>query len=67
MKRFQIPDAVALLVGLLMVIWGATLPLHQRDMASQTAGEFILYSALTIGGVLIALMVVFRLARPSRK
>ena len=45
MKRLQIPDAVALVVGLVMVILGGTPSLHPHDMASQTTGEFILCSA----------------------
>jgi hypothetical protein len=67
MKRLQIPSAVALVVGLVMAIWGGTLPLHQKDMAQQTTGEFILYQALTIGGVLIALIAAFGLGRSSHK
>ncbi len=63
MKRLQIPDAVALVVGLVMVILGGTPSLHPHDMASQTTGEFILCSALTVGGVLIALMAFFGLVR----
>jgi len=67
MKRLQIPNGVALVVGIVMVIWGGTLPLHQRDMASQTTGEFITYTALMIGGVLIALMAFFGLYRRSSR
>jgi TRAP-type C4-dicarboxylate transport system permease small subunit len=67
MKRLQISNAVALVVGLVMAIWGGTLPLHQRDMASQTTGEFIAYIALTVGGVLIALTAFFGLVQSSRK
>jgi len=67
MKRLQIPHAAVFLVGLVMVVWGGTLPLHQRDMASQRTGEFIIYNALTIGGVLIALLAVFGMVWSSRK
>jgi hypothetical protein len=67
MKRLRIPNAVALVVGIVMAIWGGTLPLHQRDVASQTTGEFIAYVALTFGGVLIALTAFFGLVRSSRK
>jgi hypothetical protein len=67
MKRLQIPNIVALVVGLVMVIWGGTLPLHQRDMASQTTGEFIIFNALTTGGVLIALLAFLGLARSAWK
>jgi hypothetical protein len=67
MKRLQIPNMVALVGGIVMVIWGGTLPLHQRDMASQTIGEFILFNALTTGGVLIALLAFLRLARSAWK
>jgi hypothetical protein len=67
MKRLHIPNLLALVVGLVMVIWGGTLPLHQRDMASQTTGEFIIFNALTVGGVLIALLAFLRLARSAWK
>ena len=67
MKRLQIPNVLAIVVGLVMVIWGGTLPLHQGDMASQTTGEFIMHIALTIGGVLIALLAFLGLARSAWK
>jgi hypothetical protein len=67
MKRLQIPAAVALVIGIVMAIWGGRLPLHQHDMGQQTSGEFILYMALTCGGVLIALIAAFGLGRVSRK
>jgi hypothetical protein len=67
MKRLQIPNAVALVVGIVMAIWGGTLPLHQHDMAQQTAGEFVAYIVLAVGGVLIALTAAFGLGRSSGK
>lgn len=67
MKNLQIPSAVALVGGLVMAIWGGTLPLHQRDIAQQTNEEFIVYVALTVGGVLIALIAAFGLGRSSHK
>ena len=67
MKRLQIPSSVALVLGLVMAIWGGRLPLHQNDMANQTTGEWIIYMALTAGGVLIALFAAFGLGRSSRK
>jgi hypothetical protein len=65
MKRLQVSNGVALVAGLVMVIWARILPLHQGDVASQTTGEFILDSALSVGGVLIALLAVFGLVRSS--
>jgi TRAP-type C4-dicarboxylate transport system permease small subunit len=67
MNRRQITNAVALVAGLVMVIGARTLPLHQGDMPSQTTGEFILYGALSVGGVLIALFGFFGLVRSSRR
>ena len=67
MNRLKIPSAVAVVVGLVMAVWGGRLPLHQNDMAQQTTGEFIVYVALTVGGVLIALIAAFGLGRWSHK
>jgi hypothetical protein len=67
MRRLQFPSALVIVVGLVMAMWGGTLPLHQHDMAQQTAGEFITYIALTVGGVLIALTAAFDLGRSSGK
>jgi hypothetical protein len=67
MKTLQIPSAVALVLGVMMAIWGGKLPLHQNDMANRTNGEFIIYFVLTVGGVLIALIAAFGLGRTSRK
>jgi hypothetical protein len=67
MRRLHIPSALVLVVGIVMAIWGGTLPLHQHDLAQQTAGEFVAYIALTVGGVLIALTAAFDLGRSSRQ
>jgi hypothetical protein len=67
MKRFHIPSAVALLLGIVMAIGGGKLPLHQNDIANRTDGEFITYMVLTAGGVLIALIAAFGLGRSSRE
>ena len=49
-----------------MLIWGSTLPLHQKHVAEQTTGEFILSTALTTGGVLIAVMGCCGMSRRTR-
>jgi len=67
MRKLQIPSAVALVIGIVMAIWGGRLPLHQHDMGQQTSGEFILDMALTGGGVLIALIAAFGLGRSVRR
>lgn len=67
MKNLQIPSSAALVIGIVMAICGTRLPLHQHDMLNQTTGEFIAYSALTAGGVLIALIAAFGLGRSSSK
>jgi hypothetical protein len=67
MKKLQIPSAAALVIGLVMVIWTGRLPLHQNDLATQTNVEFIIYNALSVGGVLIALIAAFGLGRSSHK
>jgi drug/metabolite transporter (DMT)-like permease len=67
LKKLQIPSAVALVIGIVMAIWSGRLPLHQNDMANQTNGEFIIYNALSAGGVLIALIAAFGLGRSSHK
>jgi hypothetical protein len=66
MKNIRIPSAVALVLGIVMVIWGGRLHLHQNDLANRTDGEFIIYMGLTAGGVLIALIAAFGLGRSSR-
>jgi hypothetical protein len=66
MSRLQIPSILALLIGVVMLIWGGTLPLHQKNLAEQTTGEFILSTALTTGGVLIAIMACFGMSRRTR-
>jgi hypothetical protein len=67
MKNFKIPNVLALIVGIVMAIWSGTLPLHQNDLARQTTEEFVLYTALSAGGVLIALIAAFGLGRSSRR
>ena len=67
MKSLQIPSSIALVVGIVMAIWGGKLPLHQHDIANQTTGEFIVYLGLTAGGVMIALIAAFGLGRSSSK
>jgi hypothetical protein len=67
MNNLRIPSAVALVIGIVMAIWGSRLPLHQNDSAKRTDGEFIIYTALSAGGVLIALIAAFGLGRSSRK
>jgi hypothetical protein len=67
MKNLKIPSAVALVLGIVMAIWGGRLPLHQNDVAQRTDGEFIIYMVLTVGGVVIALIAAFGLGRSSRK
>jgi hypothetical protein len=67
MKKLQIPSAAALVIRLVMVIWTGRLPLHQNDLATQTNVEFIIYNALSVGGVLIALIAAFGLGRSSHK
>ena len=59
MNRFRIPATIALLVGIVMAIWGGRLSLNQQNLAEQTTGEWILSIALTVGGVLIALIAAF--------
>jgi hypothetical protein len=66
MERVQIPSMVALLIGVVMVIWGGTLPIHQKNVAEQTTGEFILSTALTTGGVLIAILACYGMSRRRR-
>jgi hypothetical protein len=65
MKNLRIPSALALVLGIVMAIWGGRLPLHQNDLARQTDGEFIIYMALTAGGFLIAIIAAFGLGRSS--
>jgi hypothetical protein len=67
MERLQIPSAAALVIGIVMAICAGKLPLHQHDMLNQTTGEFITYTALTVGGVLIAIIAAFGLGRSSSK
>jgi hypothetical protein len=67
MKGLQISSGAALVIGIVMAIWGGRLPLHQNDLAAQTNGDFILHVVLTCGGVLIALIAAFGLGRSSRK
>jgi hypothetical protein len=67
MKNLKIPSAIALVLGIAMVIWSDRLPLHQNNLAERTDGEFIIYTALSAGGVLIALIAAFGLGRSSRK
>ena len=58
---------VTLLVGIVMAIWGSRLPLNQQNLDEQTTGEWVLSTALTVGGVLIALIAAFGLGRSSGK
>ena len=67
MKRFQIPSAAVLVVGLAMLIWGSNLPLHHKSITEQTTGEFIIDKMLTTGGILLALIASFGLGRSSRR
>jgi hypothetical protein len=67
MSRVQIPSILALLVGVVMLVWGSTLQLHQKNVAEQTTGEFILSTALTTGGVLIAVMACYGMSRRTRR
>jgi hypothetical protein len=67
MKNLQIPSGVALVIGIAMAICGGRLPLHQNDMLNQTTGEYIAYTALTVGGVLIAIIAAFGLGKSSGK
>lgn len=66
MSRVQIPSSLALLIGIVMLIWGGTLPLHQKNVAEQATGEFILSTALTTGGFLIAVLACFGMSRSTR-
>jgi prolipoprotein diacylglyceryltransferase len=67
MKNFKIPSAVAIVLGIVMAIWGGKMQLHQNDLSQRTTGEFIIYVVLTVGGVLIALIGAFGLGRSSGK
>ena len=67
MKNIQISSSIALVIGLAMAIASTRLQLHQNDFAKQTTGEFIIHLALSVGGVLIALIGAFGLGRSSRK
>jgi hypothetical protein len=67
MKNLKVPSAVTIILGIVMAIWGSTLPLHQNDLAQRTTGEFIIYVVLTAGGVLLALIAAYGLGWSSRK
>ena len=67
MKNLKIPSVFALIIGIVMVIYGTRLELHQNDFAKQTDREYVIYMTLTAGGVLIALMAAFGLGRSSSK
>ena len=66
MNKLQISSGLALVIGIVMAIWGAKLS-RQKNLADQTEGEFILATALTVGGVLIALIAAFAAGRSSSK
>ncbi len=67
MNRFQISSAVALAIGIAMIIASGRLNLHQNDLVKQTTWEWMTYVALSAGGVLIAIIAAFGLGRSSRK
>jgi len=66
MKRLQIPSAVVLVMGLVMLIVGSNLQLHHKSITEQTNGEFFIDKVLTMGGILIAIIASFGLGRSSR-
>ena len=67
MNRFQISSAVALAIGIAMIIASGRLNLHQNDLVKQTTWEWMTYITLSAGGVLIAIIAAFGLGRSSRK
>jgi hypothetical protein len=67
MKKFQIASWLAFVIGIAMFIWGVNLTrqMHHKSLVDQTDAEFIVATALSMGGVLIALAAAFGAGRSS--
>jgi hypothetical protein len=67
MNNLQISSWLAVVIGIVMFIWGTNLTrqMHHKSLVDQTDGEFIVATALTMGGALIALIAAFGAGRSS--
>ena len=67
MSKLQISSWLAIVIGIAMAIWGTNLTrqMHHKSLVDQTNGEFIVATALSMGGVLIALVAAFGVGRSS--
>jgi hypothetical protein len=67
MNKFQISSWLAVVIGIVMFIWGVNLTrqMHHKSVVDQADGEFIVATALSMGGVLIALVAAFGAGQSS--
>ena len=66
MSKIRIPSVIAIVIGVVMAIWGRS---FQKPIEQQTDGDFILSTGLMVAdgrGVLIAMIACFSLGRSSK-